>query len=149
MNGNRLRVFHRAIAPVLLQFRRVIKEPTRDALFDAVEIVRIGRWLNLDALDELLELFSDIARRFHRPLLHKVFVAPIHGEVRIAPRIVHVQQRQVVAHVAHVEGFVRGVRQLNLILRSVKDGVSARKHATDGHHFVAHLVLVARAQCLR
>ena len=54
-----------------------------------------------------------------------------------------------VAGVADVKRLVRMVSQLQLILWTIEDCVAARKHAANRHDFVAHFVLVARAQRLR
>ena len=90
MNGYCLRVLYRAIASISLKLCGMVEEPARDALFDAIHVIDVARRLDFDALEKFDELLANISRRFHRSLLHKILITPLHTEICIAPGVVYV-----------------------------------------------------------
>ena len=148
MNVHRLRVLDRAVAPVLLQLGGVVEEARRDALTNRIERASVRHQIDLDALQQPQELVPDVPRALHGPHLHEVLVAPLRAVIGVGPLVVHVEQGEVVPDVPDVKRLMRVVRQLDLILGPVEDGVAAAQHAADRGHLLGAPILITRHQRL-
>lgn len=75
----------------------VTEKPTTDGLLNSCSVLTTADDIQLVPVHNTQHLFADILGPFESSNLHKVFVAPGAGELVVLPRVVHGQQRDVVA----------------------------------------------------
>ena len=135
MDVHRLPLHNRAVPLLRVLFRGGHEKPAGDGLAHHFQVFGPrGHHLQLVPVHDAEQLLPHILRPPHGARLHKVFVAPRVGKLRLLPRLVHRQKREVVPLGLVEPGFPR-VRRGGTLLGAIKH-VFHGQHGDHGEHLI-------------
>jgi len=92
-----LAVLDGLVGAALLELGDVVEEAGGDRLADALVVLALRLQLHLHPRQHALQLLADVAAALERADLDEILKAPVGAVVSVAPLVVDVEQRQMVA----------------------------------------------------